>query len=196
MATPGGITYEQSLELRPSKLAEVVGGELRNYTKPPREHARVLESLRHMLWSQINRQAVDVWTTSFSLLIRTEPALTYREPDLGMFTKASRTLRDRRYISSPPELLVEAFHEHPHKGPLDERMADYEEMGVPEVWLIDLSLAEWKRLLLKDGRLVEMDTLRTGLVAPTLFPAAKVPLLTLWATLEKAQIESGYKPAR
>jgi Uma2 family endonuclease len=196
MAHSDGITYQQSLQMRPSKLAEVVGGELRNYTRPPREHSRVLESLRHILWSQINRQVVDVWTTSFALLIREQPALTFREPDLGMFVKARRVMRDRRYVITPPDLLVEAFHEHPHKGPLDERIADYEHAGVPELWLIDLSQAEWKRLLRKEGRLVESDTLRSGLVSPTLFPAAKVPLLTLWATLEKAQIESGYKTVR
>ena len=83
-----------------------------------------------------------VLTTPYDVLIRREP-LRVRQPDI-MVVNAELTgiarpsdLVGRRFLEKPPLLVVEVLSPSNTRRDMEERLADYRSIGVPECWLAD-----------------------------------------------------------
>lgn len=129
------ITYEDSFLLPEDKSEEIVRGELRKMPPPSLRHARFIERLAALLRAHLQPDRFEVLVSAFGQLIRRDP-FTYRIPDLGVYRR--NELTDDHYIAAIPELLVEVISPANRKDDLEDRIRDYHELGVPEVWLVDL----------------------------------------------------------
>src|SRR5215813_11914528 len=130
------VTYEEWLRMPEVQDAteEVVNGEIR-ITPPQRiTHALFVTEVERQLIKQLDPETVYVLTAQFGLIVRTNP-LTSRVPDLAVFKKANMVEVDG-YVRSAPELIVEVLTEDNSRRERSEKLADYETLGVPEVWVI------------------------------------------------------------
>jgi Uma2 family endonuclease len=176
------ITYEDTFLLPEDKLAEVVKGELRRMPPPSLRHARLIEKLASLLRGSPDAGRFEVLVTAFGQMIRKQP-LTYRIPDLGVYLREKLT--DEHYISVVPELLVEVISPASRKGSRDELIADYADLKVPELWLLQPDERKIHRMLFQSGGLVAAGIFSEGSIAPQRIPNLAIPLSELWDILGK-----------
>jgi Uma2 family endonuclease len=162
-------------------LTEVVRGELRRMPPPSLRHARLIEKLAWLLRRGLDPDRFEVLVAAFGQMIRRDP-FTYRIPDLGVYLR--ERLTDEHYISAVPELLVEVISPANRKGSFDELVRDYEDLRVPELWLVQLEERRIFRMLLQDGELAAAGIFSEGSIAPRRIADAAVPLSELWAVLK------------
>ena len=174
------VTYEEWLTMPEVQDAteEVVNGEIRIMPAPKFEHALVVEALHHALASQVDRKAVLLLSTQFGLIIRRDP-LSSRVPDLAVFRKSNMVVVDG-YIHSAPELAVEVLSPANRRREREEKLRDYESIGVPEIWVVSPESQTFEVLLLKEAKLTTVALLREGLLRPTQFPEVTVDIATVW----------------
>jgi Uma2 family endonuclease len=174
------VTYEEWLRMPvvEDAIEEVVNGEIRIMPPAKMRHARIVNALQKVLLSQLDDRTCSVFTTQFGLIIRTDP-LSSRVPDLAVFKNANIVEVDG-YVHSPPELIVEALSPGNTRKERAEKLADYESLGVPEVWVISPEALTVEVMLLKDGKLTTSATLREGQLRPTQFPEASIDIASIW----------------
>jgi len=128
---------------------EVVNGELRFMPPTRYPRAEIIRRVNASLSSQINAKHVGILGSNFGLMISRKP-LTCRCPDFVMFRREEMRIEDGLYWSAPG-LIVEVLS--PSEDRLEERIADYAAIGVPEVWLVSPEAEAVEIRLLKDGKL-------------------------------------------
>jgi Uma2 family endonuclease len=179
------ITYEDSLTMPENILEEIVNGESRIMPPPTDKHGCLLDELKEMVKSQLSPE-YRVLGTAFGLGIRRSPVLTYRIPDLTVFS--IETLRRNRaekaendpYIWKTPELLVECLSPANRKGPVRELIADYEYIAVPEVWLLDPRKSASAVYRYGNHRLTLVGDVDQHVISPVRLPNVSVNLDRLW----------------
>jgi Uma2 family endonuclease len=62
----------------------------------------------------------------------------------------------------------------------DEKLKDYESLGVPEVWVVSPEAQTVEVMLLKEGRLRTAALLREGQLRPSQFPGAAIEIASIW----------------
>jgi Uma2 family endonuclease len=179
------ITYEDSLTMPENKLEEIVHGESRIMPPPNEKHAGLIDELSDILRRQLNGVEHRVTSAGAGLGIERDP-LTYRIPDLMVFRAEARR-RDRAqksgndpYIWTVPELIVECLSPSNRKGSIQELLADYACIAVPEVWLLDPKAPQLTSYRYESGALKQWQTIETGRVTPLLLPNVAVELAELW----------------
>ncbi len=179
IATSKIVTYEEWLNMPETEgKEEVVDGEIIPMPPTKWKHARILHQLQMMLQKQLDPDAVLVLTTVFGLVIRKEP-LTCREPDLAVFIAKNVIERDG-YIYSPPELLVEVLSPSNNRKYMARKIADYESIGVPEMWVFAPDSQTIEVLQLRDGKLQRIQWVAEGQLRPLSFPEAVVDVAAIW----------------
>jgi len=179
------ITYEDSLTLPENRFEEIVHGESRVMPPPSAKHAYLIDELSDTLRSQLNKREHRVTSAGAGLGIERAP-LTYRIPDLMVFrTEALRqgraeTAENDPYIWTIPELIVECLSPSNRKGSLQELLADYALIAVPEVWLLDPRPPQFTSYRYQAGAMKQRQTIETGQVTPLLLPSVTVDLAELW----------------
>ena len=108
---------------------------LRQMPLPSLRHVRLIARLATLLRAQLPSDRFEVLDSAFGQVIRREP-FTYRIPDLGVYR--CDQLTDDHYIWAVPELLVEVISPTNRKNDIEDRIRDYQELGVPELWLIEI----------------------------------------------------------
>ncbi len=177
--TPKLLTYEEWLKLPEAEgIEEVVNGEIRKMPPNKWNHAWVVEQLARRLREKLDADTVYVVTSVFGLVIRQNP-LTTRVPDLAVFEGAHIVELDG-YIHSAPELIVEVLSPANTRVEREEKLRDYESLGVPEVWVLSPEAGTVEVLQLRDGRLVTTGVLREGQLAPLRFPEAAIDIAAVW----------------
>jgi Uma2 family endonuclease len=153
---------------------------------PTPEHVDLIDELTSLLRDQLNKHEYRVTSAGAGLGIERVP-LTYRIPDLMVFRAEARR-RDRAdsagndpYIWAVPELVVECLSSSNRKGSVQELLADYAHIAVPEVWLLDPRVPVFTSYRYVSGRLSQWLAAETGLVTPLLLPNTTVDLSELWA---------------
>jgi Uma2 family endonuclease len=187
MGTPTRlISYEDSLTMPENRFEEIVHGESRIMPPPTRRHVNVVEKLGAMLRLLLDAREFTVLIAGAGLGIERDP-LTYRIPDLMVFRtevlrqdEASAAENDP-YIWTTPELLVECLSPSNRKGAVRELLADYAQIAVPEVWLLDPLLPLFTSYRYESSELREWQSLDHGEVTPLLLPNVTVDLNELWA---------------
>ena len=170
------ISYEDSFLLPEDKYAEIVKGELRRMPPPRLRYALLFEELALLLRCALDAR-FRVLVSAFGQLIRKVP-FTYRIPDLGVYVR--ERLADEHYISAVPERLVEVISPANRKGNLTELIGDYDELGAPELWLIEADRQRIVRMVRENERLVESGIFSDGSISPRRVPEASIPLANLW----------------
>jgi Uma2 family endonuclease len=183
------ITYEDSLAMPENRFEEIVHGESRIMPPPNQKHADLIDELSSILRTQLNKLEHRVTSAGAGLGIQRNP-LTYRIPDLMVFRTEARR-RDRLetagndpYIWTAPELIVECLSPSNRKGSVQELLADYTRIAVPEVWLLDPQFRQFTSYGFESGALSERLTSGNGPVTPLRLPQVTVSLADLWEAFE------------
>jgi Uma2 family endonuclease len=180
------ITYEDSLSMPENRFEEIVHGESRIMPPAIKKHVYLIEELAIILRSQLNRQEYRVTAAGAGLGIERAP-LTYRVPDLMVFRAeairqdSAQTAHNDPYIWTVPELVVECLSPSNRKGPIQELLADYARIAVPEVWILVPGLPQFTPFRYESGALKPWLITEAGLVSPLLLPNVTVDLADLWA---------------
>jgi len=159
-------------------IEEVVNGEIRIMPAPKWNHGEIVENLHYELIAQLDRRTVRVRASEFGLIVRTSP-LTSRVPDLAVFERSTIVEQDG-YIHSAPQLVVEVLSPADTRREREEKLNDYAEIGVPEVWVISPEARTVEVLHLEDGYLRSSHVQNSGALAPKLFPHVNVEIAKIW----------------
>ena len=174
------VSYEEWLTLPEVSegIEEVVNGEIR--IMPPAEwtHTQVVERLNDAIRALRDPQRVLVITANFGLIIRERP-LTSRVPDLAVFEKSTIIEKDG-YVHSAPQLAVEVLSPANSRKEREEKLQDYAELGVPEVWVVAPEGRTVEVLYLEDGRLRRSAILAEGTLTPRHFPEVHIEISGIW----------------
>ena len=177
--TPKVLTYEEWLKLPEAEgIEEVVNGEIRKM--PPNKilHADTVENLAELLKTGLDRATAQIRVSTFGLVIRRDP-LTTRVPDIAVFIRANVVEIDG-YIHSAPELIVEVLSPANTRSEREEKLKDYESLGVPEVWVLSPEARTVEILLLESGQLATAAVVRNGQLKPVHFPTMAVDIASIW----------------
>jgi len=156
---------------------------------PNLEHVDLIDGLLKILLSQIDTREYRVTASGGGLGIERFP-LTYRIPDLMVLLaeayrrSRSQTAGNDPYIWAVPELIVECLSPSNRKGSIQELLADYARIAVPEVWLLDPKPPQFTSYRYESGTLAPWMTTERGRVSPLLLPNVTVELADLWAAFE------------
>jgi Uma2 family endonuclease len=178
------ISYEDSLTMPENRFEEIVHGESRIMPAPNKKHAYLIAKLLTVLQRQLGDREYQLLCQGAGLGIERVP-LTYRLPDLMVFqTEALRrdsaeTAGNDPYIWTTPELLVECLSPSNRKGSIQELLADYARIAVPEVWLLDPKPPKFTAYRYESCLLNQWLTTATGRVTPLLLPNVTVDLAEL-----------------
>ncbi len=175
------VTYEEWLRMPEVEDAteEVVNGEIRIMPPAKWNHAQIITNLHRQIGSQVDWQRVTVVTTQFGLIIRRAP-LTSRVPDLAVFENSTIVEKDG-YIHSAPQLVVEVLSPVNTRKRIEEKLADYAEIGVPEAWIFSPPAKTVEVFYLEEGRLVCAQVLNgEGTLTPKHFADVKVDIAAIW----------------
>jgi Uma2 family endonuclease len=159
-------------------VEEVIDGEIVRMPPPKNRHGDVVEALFLLLMRQIDPAKVRVRVSQFGLIIRTDP-LEVRVPDLAMFHKENVVDREG-YIHSAPESVVEVLSPANTRLEREDKLRDYQDLGVPEVWVLSPEARTFEILQLQDGKLRTVSTLREGQIRPLKFPNVVVDAASVW----------------
>ena len=101
-------------------------------------------------------------------------------PDLATFFVSSEVEEDG-YIHSAPQLAVEVLSPANTGRERQEKLADYAEIGVPEVWVVSPEARTVEVLLLENGQMTRSQLLADGdILKPKLFPHVQVDIAQIW----------------
>ena len=183
------ITYEDSLTMPENRFEEIVHGESRIMPPASKKHVDLIEELSDILRGHLNKREYRVTDAGAGLGIERIP-LTYRIPDLMVFRAEAyrrdraETVGDDPYIWTVPELVVECLSPSNRKGSVQELLADYARIAVPEVWILDPGAPQLTSFRYDSGAMKPRLTTETGLVFPLLLPNVTVDLAELWAAYD------------
>ena len=174
------VTYEEWLRMPEVSDAteEVVNGEIRIMPPPKWVHSRIVRNLRRQIEAQVDASAVTVVVEQIGLIICRAP-LTSRVPDVAVFEN-STIMEEDGYIHSAPQLVVEVLSPANTRRNIEEKLADYASLGVPEAWLVSPEARTVEVLYLEEGRFVRTGLLAEGVLTPKHFPNVRVDIATIW----------------
>ena len=126
-----------------TQICEVVDGVLVMPPTPLWEHQWLSMEIAVRLRNFVKERGMGLAITApYDILIQREPLRT-RQPDIlvvnaeltGVTSPAD--LVGQPFLELPPLLVVEVFSPSNSRREIDERLADYRSIGVPECWLVN-----------------------------------------------------------
>jgi len=180
ITTTKTVTYEEWLEMPETTdgIEEVVNGEIRLMPPAKRKHSLIVHRLDVAFGRQLDDDMVDIPCGSFGVVISRDP-LTCRNPDLAVFIR-ERMLEKDGYYHSPPELAIEVLSPSNTRADMEEKLRDYEKLGVPEVWIFSPEARTAEVLQLREGKLHRVAIVAEGELRPLHFPTVSIDLARVW----------------
>ena len=89
-------------------------------------------------------------------------------------------LEQEGYIHSAPQWAVEVLSRSERLQGREEKLKDYAEIGIPEVWVTSLQAQTVEILLLEGIRYRRSAILAEGLLKPVRFPDVQVNIAEIW----------------
>ena len=175
------VTYEEWLTMPEVQDAteEVVNGEIRIMPPAKSVHARTVQRTNRILDRQLDPKLTDLLSSDFGLVIRKKP-LTSRVPDLAVFYRDT-IIEENGYFHSAPQLVVEVLSPANTRRERQEKLDDYAEIGVPEVWVVSTEARTVEVLYLENGKYIRAHFLGSGdILKPKLFPHVQVNIAEIW----------------
>ena len=175
------VSYEEWVRMPEvsDAIEEVVNGEIRIMPAPKWEHSEIVDNLWEQFMAQVDRRETKVKASQFALIIRREP-LTTTIPDLAIFERRTIVEQDG-YIHSAPQLVVEVLSPANRRREREEKLADYAELGVSEVWVVAPQGLTVEVLYLEDGLLHRSAVFADGTLTPRHFPSVHIEVAGIWS---------------
>ena len=139
------LTYEEYLEefqtQPPSEQpCYIIDGEVIMPPSPRRIHQAIIHNLDVLLGAFAARNgAIRVFPSPLDVVIRKSP-LRVRQPDLLVMSEARCELAGGIDADGPitvaPEMVVEVLSPSETRKSIDDKIADFQEIGVQECWLV------------------------------------------------------------
>jgi Uma2 family endonuclease len=131
------LTYQKYLDQPEMKARySIVDGELVRDAAPTPDHQTVLLELAVILVRLVREHRLGrVFTAPLDIVIRRDPLRT-RQPDLMFISNARRHIIGRQVIEGGPDLIVEILSPSNTRRALQEKLQDYQAIGVREAWVI------------------------------------------------------------
>lgn len=139
------LSWEEYLLLDKERY-EIIDGEVREMATPTLRHQNVLSELLTALRSFAKQnQAGMVYPAPYDVVIQRSPLRT-RQPDLFFFSR-QQLLQAPHLLSEPrteiaPELVIEVLSPSDSVSVWRDKLHDYHQVGVREVWAVDLENEE------------------------------------------------------
>ena len=129
-----------------------------------------------------------VFMAPTDVVIRRTPKLNTRQPDV-FFVRMARlgiqTQRDMRsmpQIEIAPDIAVEVLSPDEVRYGIADKLADYAEIGVPELWAVNLDAETVEVLVLQNGQYVRAGLYGTGdTIASTVLPGLRLTVDAVFA---------------
>lgn len=129
-------TSEEFLEwLQPGVFADLIDGEIVIHSPVNLRHARLLNSVDHLLRSYLEHQDLGELHRE-SVAVRLSVRETFM-PDLAFFTKAQVLRLQPTYAPFAPAFVLEALSPTTAHNDTGRKFAAYELHGVQEYWILD-----------------------------------------------------------
>jgi Uma2 family endonuclease len=131
------LTYEAYLALPEMKQRySIVDGELVMAASPTPDHQTVVLELSSTLNSFVREHRLGrVFLAPLDVVIRRDPLRT-RQPDLMFISNARRYIIGLQVIEGGPDLVIEVLSPANTRRELEEKLRDYQAIGVREAWII------------------------------------------------------------
>ena len=163
------LTFEEWQALPETKQkCEVVDGVLVMPPSPFGEHAWAIQVILGALYPFLAETGLGIALTApYDVLISREP-LRVRQPDIlvvdGVLTGISRPadLTGMPHLASPPLLVVEVLSPSNTPRDIEECLADYRSIGVPECWLASFATRTMQVLRLTSDASITVATYGLG----------------------------------
>ena len=172
------------------QLCEVVDGVLVMPPSPMGEHQWLDTEIATWLKVFVTERGIGiVLTAPYDVVIQREP-LRVRQPDV-LVVNAELTgighpadLVGRRFLESPPLLVVEVLSPSNTRRDVAERLADYRSIGVPECWLARFSARTVEVLRLSRDAVTVLGVYGMGdVLRSEVLPGFELPLADIFGPL-------------
>lgn len=134
------ISWDEYLQL-PLTHYEIIDGEVNALPTPLFKHQRIVSELMIRLGAQVRRDAIGYLVPApYDVVIQRAPLRT-RQPDL-LFLSHERAeqipdLQEQPRIEVAPELVIEVLSPSDTASEWLDKLRDYHQIGVQEVWAVD-----------------------------------------------------------
>jgi Uma2 family endonuclease len=134
---------------------EIIDGEVHLLPTPILKHQLVQAKLMDRIRSYLNLNRLgELLAAPFDFVVRREPLRT-RQPDL-FFLSSARESEWRDRLSEPrleiaPDLVIELLSPSDTYQRWKEKLQDYHQLGVREVWAVDVEAGEIEVLVREEG---------------------------------------------
>ncbi len=131
------LTYDVYLAMPEMKQRySIIDGEVVMAAAPTLNHQRIVLRLALKLSPfVIERQLGEVLVAPVDIIIRREPLRT-RQPDLLFVSQERRSIMSPQVIEGGPDLVIEILSPANTQQELQEKLQDYQAIGVREAWII------------------------------------------------------------
>jgi Uma2 family endonuclease len=134
---------------------EIIDGEVHPLPTPILKHQLVQARLSDRIRAYLNSHRLgELLAAPFDFVVRREPLRT-RQPDL-FFLSSARESEWRDRLSEPrleiaPDLVIELLSPSDTYQRWKEKLQDYHQLGVREVWAVDVEAGEIEVLVREEG---------------------------------------------
>ena len=131
------LTYDLYLAMPEMKQRySIVDGELVMAASPTPDHQTVVQETFVKLDSFVREHRLGrVFLAPLDIVIRRDPLRT-RQPDLMFISNARRYIIGMQVIEGGPDLVVEVLSPTNTRQELQEKLQDYQTIGVREAWVV------------------------------------------------------------
>ena len=159
-------------------IEEVVDGEIRLMPPNKTTHAKIVQALTAAFVRQLDESRIQIYGAAFGLVIRKEP-LTCRVPGLALFIKAN-VVEEDGYVHSSPELIIEVLSPSNTPARVREKLREYGELRVPEVWVFLPEARTVEVFRLRGDELEKVALVKDGQLRAQYFPEASIDVAAVW----------------
>jgi Uma2 family endonuclease len=177
---PAKMTYEEFLEWHPDAgMAEWVNGEAFVMAPPATVHQRLAYFLARCISSFSDRRGLgEVFIPPFQMRL----SGSGREPDVVFVGVENLSRVGEQYLSGPADLVVEVVSPDSRRRDRVEKLAEYEQAGVREYWVVDPIRRRAEFYVLgNDGRF-RQATYPDGVFHSRVLPGMWLKVEWLWQT--------------
>jgi Uma2 family endonuclease len=137
------LTYEDYLLMpETTQPCEIIQGELRTTPAPLPDHQWIVANILYLLHQFVSTRTLGIVLAAPCDVIISRSPLQTRQPDV-LFLSAERTgitgrseLRKKKPTEIIPDLIVEVLSPKDSRREIDEKLKDYQKIGVREGWLV------------------------------------------------------------
>ena len=172
------MTYEEFLEWHPdSGMAEWVDGEAFVMAPPATVHQRLAYLLARCISSFSDQKGIgEVLIPPFQMKL----AGSGREPDVVFVCAENLSRIGGQYLSGPADLVVEIVSPDSRRRDRVEKLAEYEQAGVREYWVLDPNRRQAEFFILGDDGKYGTATCPDGIFHSRVLPGMWLKVEWFW----------------